>query len=260
MDLMKLLVSDTDFQSDIVKERHGLGIPKNGFPNEKSNPVGSGKKKNAYEAWMDELYKKSDEVMESNSYRQKLKQLHADLKEGKTVSMRAHKKACYELDLSIPINRFSHVPKFLAEKYHLPDNFIDPIRWYFTHSTVTAPSVNFSFGPYEGARPWKEYGFIPVKIYARLTHEESLELSKELEIMGKHMPRYQPLKDIDRKLKIEESFRKRGDDFDHATGQPFKTTAADVAQVMFGSKKKRGQVYDASRELENLRKKRFGKS
>lgn len=257
---MKLLISHPDFQKDIAEARHEFGIPKNGFPNEESTPAGSHKKKNSYGIWADELNKTSGKILDSKDYTQKLKQLHADLLARKIESLRAYKNACREVELTVPLHRFHHVPKFLAEKYRLPDNFVEAVRLYFTHGLITAPPVNFSFGPYEGARPFKEYGFIPVKIYARLTQKELAELGKEIELMGEHMPRYQPLKDIDRKLKLEDSYLKRADDFDHATGQSFKTTAADIAQVELGSKTKRNQVYEAQRELKNMRKKLFGKS
>ena len=247
---MNLLVSHLEFQADIAEMRHQLKMLVGWLPLERSA--------DQEEKWQDALLEKSDSILESRDFSKKLQDIRERQKKG-LISPRKAQTELLPLLLQVPIEFLNNAPKFLAQKYRLAENFEYSIKQYLTHGNVFAPPTNFSFGPYPGEVPLRNLNYIPIRLYSRLTESELADLKRQVEIVGRHMPRHQPVKDIDKKLTIEKWYQNRSEEYDYALGQSFKTTASDIAQQAFGSAKKKDKVYEAVRELEDMRKKRFGK-
>lgn len=256
---MKLLVSDPDFQTDVQYARQKLEIPKNGLKPEQGlleHDAETGPQK---ETWYAVLLKKSDVVLFSSEFKRKVNAIWEKEKDGTLPNAGAEEESRI-LHLEVPVNYLDHIPRFLSEKYKVPENFNESIKHYLMFGIVEAPPLNYSFSQHLEGPKLRHARYISVNVFAQLTKDEAVGLAKWIKIMGDELPQYKPLKDIERKLTIEQWYRKRHRDFDHATGQMFKTTASDIAQEVLGSSKKKREVYEAVREIRDLRKKRFGKS
>ncbi len=259
LDVMKLLISDPDFQTDIQHARQKLEIPKNGLKTEQGfleYVAGTNVREGT---WYEAFLKKSDVVLLSPEFKQKIHTVWEKEKNGLLSNAEADEESRI-LHLEIPLNYLNHIPRFLSEKYKIPGNFTDCIKRYLMFGIVEAPPLNYSFSQHLEGPKFRHAPYLTINIFAQITKDEAVGLAKWIKIMGDELPQYKPLKDIERKLTIEQWYRERHTDFDHATGQPFKTTASDIAQTVLGSSKKKGKVYEAVREIRDLRKKRFGKS
>ena len=204
------------------------------------------------------MLQRSDEILLSSDFKNRV---HAILKkkEAGMFTVIEAEEGSRILHLEIPLNYLDHIPHFLSQKYNIPENFAECIKEYLLFGIVNAPLTNYQFSRhFEGPTPGRARSIL-IELFAQLTKEEAAELAKWIKIYGNDLPQYQPLKDIERKLTIEKWYRERQSDFDHATNQSFKTTASDIAQEVFGSKTKKGKVYEAVREMQDLRKKRLGK-
>lgn len=250
-DNMRLLVSYPAFQEDILEARQRLDIPANGFPTE-------GKHEDVKE-WMDHLCRKTDEIMDSPDFVLPLREIGRKHKD-KEISQREADKASKLLHLMLPINYFTHIPKFLCDKYHVPKNYSDYVQRYMIYGVVNAPPNNFNLGPWTDGSllPW-ESTYVPVNIYSRLTDDEWSDLKKEVERMGRNLPKFQPLKDIETKISIEQWFNER-EKTDMVEMKMYKMNAAEIAKELLGDEKNAPKVYEAVREVRKLREKRFGKS
>lgn len=247
-DTMALLVSYPEFQKEVKEARDFLGIPKDA----------KWERNEKVREWYHSLGTKSDEIMDSKPFNVQLKMIREKVAR-KEIGPIMTQKQSHLLHLKLPLNYLKFTPEFLTSKFNVPENFAEHIRQYIVRGTITAPSNNFSFGPYP---PWttsREVGHLPVKIYAQLSNEELQDLKKEIEIFGDKLPKLLPLKkDINKKLTLEEWYSNRYK-YDASEDKEYKISVAEIAENVIGNKKKGKQVYEAVRELKKLRRKRFGR-
>jgi hypothetical protein len=78
--------------------------------------------------------------------------------------------------------------------------------------------------------------------------------------LGHALPKYNPIKDLDLKLKIEDWYgnKTKADEADYYTGH--RTTNSKIAEEFLGSPKKGKRVGDFVRSIRKTRKKMFGNS
>ncbi|MFH1866975.1 MAG: hypothetical protein ABIJ81_02740, partial [Patescibacteria group bacterium] len=181
LDLMKLLVSYKPFEKDVLEARERLGVPPSGFGTKNSKAV---------QQWTNDLVIKSDKVINSSGFNEQLKMIHQKLEKGEIGYRMADKQSSF-MHLKVPINYFSHISLFLTKKYNVPENFSDYIRWYILYGIVNAPVNNFVCGSWPASTLPKDVRYLPIKIYSHLTLEELKDLKKEIELMGRHLPRFQ---------------------------------------------------------------------
>ncbi len=248
LDNMKLLISYSEFQQAVKEARKYLDIPENGF--NKDNPE-------TIEQWTRKIDKRSDQMMESADFIRQLKMVREKLR-GEEIGMHMAKKQSQLLHYKIPWNYLTNTSKFLTEKFNIPENYEYPIRQYIISNYINAPTSNFSGGEYPAWKRPKEIRYIPIKIYARLTDTDLKELKRHVDRYGKHLPKFQALKNIDKKLTIEQWFENRSK-YDSAEDRDYKTTTAEIAENLFGNKKHAKKVYEVVREIKELRIRRFGK-
>jgi hypothetical protein len=152
-----------------------------------------------------------------------------------------------ERDLSAFI-RFMRAMSTLGKG--LPENFARYLRDHVLYGETNAPLQNFAIVPTDGGL---EPGTLNVKIYATLTDEEWAELKKMVTLMGAHLPKYRPLKDVERKLAREKKVR----DIQEYNKQEDREYRATYGEAVGEGVAK--QARENIRELTDLRKQRFGK-
>lgn len=148
---------------------------------------------------------------------------------------------------------FMRTPRLVIEEYNLPEHYTEHIRKHILFGTITAPLNNFNIGPFPIDVHPNKVRHIPVRIFGPLTDDEFADLKKEVNRMSRHLPSYQPLKNVEGKITSEKKVAERdaqNSAHDHS-GRPF-----SLAEMAEGEEKK---VYADIRELKDLRKKRFGK-
>lgn len=247
MDNMKLLASFSEFQILVSEARKFLDIPEDGLVDDQES-----------EKWHNKFVQKSDEIIESKNFINQIKNISEKLKNGEITMGMAHEQSNL-LHQKIPINYLTNTVNFIVNKFNLPLNYRNSIRRYILLNKLEAPYNNFVIGPYTDIKKMSEVRFVPITIYARLTKEEIKDLKKEIELVGSQLPEFKPLKNIDKKLEIEEWLKKENR-FREASDEEYYLTAEEIADELFGTIKKAKYIYEARRELKELRKKRFKQS
>ncbi len=246
MDIMRLLVSHKEFQKDVENARECLRIIPGGF-----------KEDSQIEKWTDELYRRSDEIIDSPEFKRKLKTIRDNFTNG-TLGHRMAQKQSRMVHFDIPVNYNTYHPQFLAETYNLPEHFAESIRRYILTGHISAPLNNFTGGEWPAWTSPKEVRYIPIKIYAQLTDDELQDLKREIELMGRHLPRLKPVKNLEQKITLEQWFTERTR-LDEVAGREYVMSASEISKNVLGTTKKKKKVYEAARELKKMRTKRFGK-
>lgn len=245
LDNMKLLASYHEFQKDIKEARKFLEIPDSGFKTDKDVQV-----------WTRETDDKSDEIFASKKFQVQLRMIREKL-DKKEIGLRVAEKQSKFLHNEIPWNYLTNTTYFLCQKYNVPENYSDYLRQYIFFNTINAPMYNFGGGEYPAMTSPKQNRFIPFKIYTRLTDSDLRDLKQDVEFYGKHLPRFQAIKDIDKKLRIEEWLKNRKQ-FDPVENKPYNVSLAYIAEHELGSKKKAKYTFDVGKNLRKIRKRRFG--
>lgn len=244
-DLMRLLVSHDEFQKDVRKAREYLHIPPDGFSHDSQT-----------EAWTKEYCQRTEDMSRSPEFQRKLQRIRDDYESGK-LDYKMRGKQWEMIHFNLPINYLTYTCRYLTEKYRIPANFSDSMYRYILFNQISIPLNNFAIGPFPDLKLPHERRDIPVTIYSQLTDEELQDLKREIELVGKRLLKFKPLKDIDKKLSIEEWFKNRAR-FDEVEKVEYKMSADEISENLLGSKRKKKRVYEAVRELKDLRKKRFG--
>src|SRR3989338_10314851 len=244
LDNMKLLVSFSEFQ-DLVKDaRKFLDIPDAGLLDDQESA-----------SWHTEFVKKSDAIIESKDFQDQFRKVGKKLESGKITRAIANEQLKL-LSQKIPINYLTNTVNFIVDKFYLPLNYHNSIRRYILLNKLEAPYNNFVIGPYPDVKKISGIRIVPITIYARLTKEEIKDLKEEIHLVGKNLPEFNPLKNIDQKLKFEEWLKdenRQRSSYD----EKYVLTTAEIAEDKLGSAKKAKSLYEAKRELRDLRKKRF---
>jgi len=243
LDLMKLLVSDSEFQSIVKETRDYLHIPSDGF------------NKEAITQWTHEMDQKSDAMLDSKNFLAQEEKIRSKL-QSKEIGMRIASEQSKLLYHKIPWNYLNNTAKFVVDKFHLPIHFVDSVKLYIIRGTITAPCNNFGGGEYP---PWtllSKVRYFPIKFYAKLTDAEFEDLKKYIKCLSEKLPKFKPLKNIDRRLTIEEWYHDRVK-LDAVEQKEYTQSLSEIAENLLENKKLAKKIYDVVRELRELRERRF---
>jgi len=249
---MKLLVSDPDFQRIVADVRKFFGLPLGGFD--------ADKEQEKIQEWWGKIYERSNEMQNSQHFRDLLGDIREKETSGKIDVAMAQKYRDLLFD-KLPEIRLTNVVRRIIAENKLPLNYEDAIRTYIISNDPIAPPFPFSITSSAPENP----GFDPRKsvsfeAYAELTDDDFKSLRKQMNIWsaGRLPKSPQPLKDIDARLMAERLVRNRKRTA--STGESYTMTAQEIIETVeneFGVRLTTEQVNSVAREMENLRKKRF---
>ncbi|GEM_PF-1870558 len=254
LDNMKLLVSDPEFQEIIKETRKKLDVPRDSFGVDASEET--------MKNWHELLDKKSSEaaaLLEG----QRIK-IDEKVKSGEIAPRMANEQARL-LYLKLPCNYLAHVPRFIIEKFNLPLHYEYYINRYIIFGAIDAPRLNFEFALMDSEEMSKtiKFGYrsLPINIYTQLTDDELKQLKRVIKREGKKLPKYQPLKNIDRNLKIEEWYENKNvEKIDWASYKSYKIKNSEIAENLLGNRQKGKQIQDIVRDQKRIRDRRFRKN
>ena len=247
LDNIKLLFSDDDFKKMLKEIRDRLEIYHGDF---KENPE-------SFKDWYEKIIKESDKISSSKEFRLKEREIIENLK-SKEINKKEARKQTHILYEEMPINYLYFRVDFIIKKFNLPENYGKHIRDYLLLGKIDAPFKNYSLGPFSKKIPLSQYNHVPVTVYAKLIDKDLKEMKKSVNSFGeKFLQNYEPLKDIDRNTKLEESYKTReySDESDS-----YKISLRELAEEHLRSSKKEKDVYETVRKLRILRNKRFKKN
>lgn len=248
-DNIKLLISYPEFQKVIKKTRLYLGIPESGFEH------GNGQ---AIKKWNNEITEKSDEMFMAPELYKELRKIRKKTNR-KEISHKQAKMQSNLLHNKMPINYLTNTIKNIIRKLDLPHNYDHFLRGYIISNTIRIPTRNFAVVVHNPTTDWKNLGYLTVEIYTRLDDNDLKEIKEAADNwVGKKLPKYQSLTDIDKKIAIEQ-WHDNKNKYDEVTGEYYKTNNSEIAKDLLHGKKHSKKVYDISRTNKRLRKSRFGK-
>src|SRR3989338_1381496 len=240
LDTMKLLISNKEFQQNIEGIRNRLRIPVEGFD------------RKAIENWWEALYAESDQVMDSKGYVQQEKLINQGVIRGQDPSLTRQQMRA--LRRQVPLFYWHACIPWLIRKYGLPEHFREYLKKYLLHNELDAPKRNFSHGWYPYPDTPRGQKYLAIHIYARLTKKEIRELRDYVQRKASDLPRYRPLKNIARDIKIEDMLAHRERE---SHDKSYEITAEEIAETVLGSRKKVKDVYESGRRIRAVRNHRF---
>jgi len=244
LDTMKLLVSYPDFKEEVAKARIYLDIPPSGI-------IGN----NEAQKWHRSLEKKSDDMLSSNEFVKQEANIKEKLINGE-INLRMASKQSKLLYDKIPINYLTNLCKYLAEKFNLPEHFEYYIRVHILYNAINAPPTNY-VTEYANDHGTKKMRSITVKIYTKFTDAEFEFMTKEVKRLSEGLPRFNKLKNVDKKLEYEQWAIDR-EHYDFAEEKSYTISKTELAKEIFGSADPK-KAYEEQRSLNRARNKRFGK-
>jgi len=246
LDNMKLLVSDKEFQTILSEIRNRLEIPANGFLKEGSE----------LKEWYNKFIEETDSILDSKDFVRQETRIRKKFKSGE-ISRRIANKQVNLLYEKTPLNFLWQRVEFILAKFKLPLHYREYVKKYIIRGIISAPSHNYTRGPYPPYKKLSEERYIPITIYTRMTKEEINELKGYIDQVSKGLlSHYRLLKNIDRDLEIEEWYENK-ERMDEVEGTTYKTDDAEIAENLLGSSKKVKNIYDIRRDLKRLRNRRF---
>ena len=249
---MKLLVSHNEFQKDVREIRKHLNLPVMGFSDADSQEK--------IAKWHQNIESETGRVWSSKEFVEQELKIKNDLREGKIRRSMANRQLGL-LSEKAPSNYLNNRVFFLICKFNLPLNFEYYIKLYIVGGTIGAPQHNYIGGMYP-VMPVnsKKEQYLNVKIYTKLTKDEMDELHAYIEWIGHRLPKYNPIKDIDKKLEVEEWYENpvRVDEADGF--REYTMPVSEIAENLLGSPKKVKKVYDIVDDLKKMKNKMFGNS
>lgn len=245
---MKLLISDSEFQSLVAEIREILKIPADGFSTTSE-----------LECFYERLCATSDEVLSSREYREQGVTIYDTYESGK-IDQKEFCRQINQHDEKIPLNYKTGRIRFIIEKFNLPENYHDSINAYLVQGSVTAPYHNFTIG-WSARRHSQELKIprhVEVTFYTVPTVEDLREVKKQVDQMTrlKGLPRYHPMKNIDRDLDIESWYSQRVR-FNKVSYKEYTTSTAEIAEAHLNNPKKADTVRAIVRDIKKTRKERF---
>lgn len=254
-DNLKLLLSDSLFNERVRDIRTFLHIPIDGFDSESKSCDQECKN------WQDELCRRSDEVADSQEFWKELKK-HRMMLDNKEISYKEYKSLNYELHDKIPVNYLTRSVERLIDEFNVPANYRHSIHNFILYNKhIWTPMNVFSDMP--GTRKNGKEKAVTLTIYAKLTDKDLKYIKEHVnEVVGKDLPDFNPLQDIETKITIEEYYKNRNV-FDEVEAKPYKLSSAEIAENVeqdTGKKIKPKDVYENVRSIKNLRDKRFRKN
>jgi hypothetical protein len=245
---MKLLATSSVFQKIVEDTRNYLMIPRYGMIHNDA----------LIKKWIKKMDTMSDEKLSSQTFQDQTKGVFERVK-NKEISRAMARKQLKLIDNNILWNRLTYTVDYIIDKFNLPLNFSDYIRKYILFNEISAPFNNFIVGPWpKGITSISNLPYLPITIYAKLTNKELAQIKKETETnLAKRLPRYREIKDIDRQIELDDWNRHKST-FDEVERETYSVTAKEISKDVFKRSDKAQRVYDSTRGLKKLRKKRFG--
>lgn len=248
LDTMKLLTTSTLFQKVVKDTRDFLEIPEKGMIRDNKT----------IKEWTEKMIQCSDEKIESRELNEHLQDIYKKV-ESKEIDKRTAEKQSKLLHNEIPINYLTDAIDFILDQFNLPLNFKDSIRCYIMFNEISAPLTNFSVGPWPaGTKSISNLSYLPITIYAKLTDKELRQIKEQTRsILADKLPKYKEIKNIDQKMKLD-AWNRHKEKLDAVEQKSYTTTAKEISKDILKSSKHVQKVYDSTRTLQKLRKKRFG--
>ncbi|MFA6270217.1 MAG: hypothetical protein WC657_03355 [Candidatus Paceibacterota bacterium] len=253
LDDIKLLFSDLEFQSRIKKIREYLKLPLGGF--DKETPDRDDK----CAKWYREMCSRS-ESMADNDFWKKLKNLRQQLNAGE-INQKQHDEMTYKLHDPLPVNYFTRQIDFIIKDFNVPSSYHNPIYHYILYNEISnTPIIPFVEIRDENRRKGEKS--VTIKFYMKLTDADLKHLKYYInDLVGKDLPSFSPLKDIDTKIVIDRYHQNR-EVFNEGDQEYYKLSAKEIAENVkcdTGKRIRSDQVYEVPRELRELRQKRYKK-
>lgn len=246
LELMKLLVSHKRFQKIIADARKRLKIPAGGMDDSDKS----------IEKWYNWLCDETDQVLTSEEFNEQGKQIRQMLKD-KTISHKEAQELGQKLDDTTPLNYFSKEPIKIAKQFNVPIHFKEAIQQYILTGKIDAPQHNYSGAEWQsGELPW-DAGYIPLKVYTRLTTDEWDEFKNYVDNLAKQwLPKHGRIPKIDEYIEVEKVYDDREKE-SSADGEKYLMSSEEISDTVYGTPAQNDRVRDMLRKLENLRKQRL---
>lgn len=251
-DNLTLLFTDLRFLKEVTDIRNYLHIPKNGLD---KDDLGS------YKKWEKELYESSERMMDSQAFQRKLKSLFGAKQKGEMSPMK-YKQELQKINGLIPLNYLQNQAKMLTEEFNVPLNYKENIRHFIlSNDHWLIPCTPFTIG--RGVPENRHERVVTATFHSQVTDEDLKMLKHEInEYFGDVLPKVSPVKDMETKVLIEKYTQDRNV-VDEIEMKPYRLSAKEIAKnVQMDTRKKVRvkDIYEAPRELERLRRKRFRKN
>ncbi len=251
-----LFLSTPTISKKIEEIRKFIEIPKEIFNNTSDEEIDR-----LYEQWIMHMAEKAEEISDSISFQNELKEIRSNLESGK-IKQREAKELSEKLNLKIPINYLSHSIKEMIGQYNLPSFYDYPLRTYITSGVIKFMGTE-SFGIRPNFLNDKFSHTVDIVVHSELTDQDLIEIKKRVNIfVGKHIPRkIKPIKEIKKKLKTEEYYNDRSYVSPVDPDENYKSSAKDIVENIKADLNKRTtvkEIYETPRQLKKLRQKRFG--
>lgn len=140
----------------------------------------------------------------------------------------------------------------LCRSYRLPKNYDHYVERHILFGEVHTPLNNFDICPSPDSLIPVEARYISINVYAMLTDTELEDLKKEVKIMGKMLPSFRPIKDVEKKIESEKIIAEKVAHNEISCKEDRMTL-----KEMRGAKRAK-QDSENHRELEKHRLKQFG--
>lgn len=244
---MKLLLSCAEVKKIIAETRKRIGIPEEGLGDEQQ-----------IEQWHKKDDLRCDSMMSSSKFAELESEIYKKLQDGEITQNKA-KELTKELYRQIPVDYlYSQIWKIIRQ-FNMPDNYEHHIYKYILYGIITAPIANYVIGPFSPWEKLRDVRRVPITVYAKLTDKDLRDLKLQINqyFGGKVLTFIQDVRDISRDLESEKTLAEK--EYDYTTGEEVKLSAEDVAERIFGSRRKKKEVFKARERLRKLRKTRFGK-
>jgi hypothetical protein len=247
IDNVKLLFSYKPFKEDLKKIRESLHIPENGFVDDE-----------AAQSWEVSTDMVCDQIMNSPEFLNQEQKIIEKIKNGE-ISQEIGNKQMHLFYSKVMCNYFTNSINFIIEKYHIPYNYEQTLRHYIVLNEILfAPAQNYAITKYLFNNKIKQSEPLTINMYAKLTNEEIKQLKKSIARFGKNLPKFQPLKNINERLKLEKIMKNRGY-FDEVEFEECEHSISNIALDFFGNKNKdyygyvSGSVFFSSNALHRMK-------
>lgn len=141
----------------------------------------------------------------------------------------------------------------LCRSYRLPKNYDHYVERHILFGETNAPLNNFDICPSPDSLIPGEARYISINVYAMPTDTELEDLKKEIKIMGKMLPSFRPIKDVEKKIESEKIIAGKVAHNEMSCKEDRMTL-----KEMRGAERAK-QDSENHRELKKHRSKRFGK-
>ena len=258
LDHIKLLFSDPDFEQTIAETRKFLELPKEGLNENGLSDQNLSKK---VQQWHSQMHKRSNELIKSERLRDQVKDIKNKVNKKEIAQLMGRKQGDL-LYNKLPENYLTDIVNQLIKECHLPSNYAEYLRIYIISGIITAPALSFSVISQYPPNFNNDFpGSLMLQPHTKLTDDDLKSVKKWTNtFFPNRLPNsLKPIKNLDKKLLIEKISQNKQRSSD-ATQKSYKINAKEIYEQVkneLGGRVTLSQIYDARRELKNLRNKRF---